>query len=151
MEFKNYDTLEYEKMEIISKLNLYDAYISVGVNKTDVGYIRPLTVNCGYSMGGQTKLFVNKKEVTTFSNEQEYSHSNRFHGREKHGLIILEFTKKDFKDLSIMFRNLFEERVNEDKCNKIAKLASEFVLAHINYSKSIIAHNAIPSISFLYQ
>ena len=77
MEFKNYDTLEYEKMEIISKLNLYDAYISVGVNKTDVGYIRPLTVNCGYSMGGQTKLFVNKKEVTTFSNEQEYSHSNR--------------------------------------------------------------------------
>lgn len=105
MEFKNYDRLVSEKMEIISKLKVYDAYISVGISKKDVGYIRPLIVDCGYSMGGQTKVFVNKKEITTFSNEQEYSHSNRFHGREKHGLIILEFTKKDFKDLSIMFRN----------------------------------------------
>lgn len=151
MEFRSYDALAYEKMQINAKLNLYDAYISVGVNKTDVEYMRPLAVNCGYSMGGRTKLFVNKKEITTFSNEQEYSHRNRFHGREKHGLIILEFTKKDFKDLSIMFRNLFEERVNEDKYKQIAKLTSEFVLSHIKYSKSIICANAIPSIDFKYQ
>lgn len=119
--------------------------VSLGVPKKDVHhFIFPL-VDTGYSMGGETEVFVSGSLVMSDNNKQHYARSCNYSA--KHGYVRIDFTKKDLKqyvkickELDNAWSLVDKKDNNETRAIYVNALSlyKDFVEKHINRKHSEI-------------
>ena len=95
METKTYKQVKTQLETLNSIIDLYDKLINCGIAKDKVHYYESPHCYSDYSMGEEIDVRCNMKPIEKVDNRKYYAKSCKW--SEKHGYILLNFSKKDLK------------------------------------------------------
>lgn len=100
MKKQTYKEMQQQVAELNKNIEIMDAVIKAGISQSKAHYIFDFvgdmfSVSSGYSMGETVDINVNGECVISINQEEEYARSCKWQAN--HGLVIIDFTKKDFR------------------------------------------------------
>lgn len=97
MEKLTYKALTERLGELTDLKTLYDSLVACGIPQGKAHYYVRNLCSSGYSMGEIVEVWCNGKLIDRVNNTKEYAKSCSW--RAKHGLVVLNFTKKALRRL----------------------------------------------------
>ena len=95
METKTYKQVK-EQLDVLNNiLDLYDKLNECGIAKDKVHYYEAPKCSSDYSMGEEVDVRCNMRQIQLIDKRRYYAKSCKWN--EKHGFILLNFSKKDLK------------------------------------------------------